>query len=275
MSFESMRKWKDPIKGTAFLLGAAAVVGVAVWLTYENRQPNRDEVSLCAASVENGHTIVFIDKTDPWNDAQADRLEEHIWWLVSDKMQTEERLSIFTIDGTIELGFRPLFSFCKPPSGEAANDITRSKDYYNRQYKKEFIEPLQKVLNNVKKAQEQDCSPIMEALLDVLTRREIKDHRGSTRVVLISDLVQNSALYSFYLNAKCLKRTTNVDQRWDTSRIVAYIKARESEINTKGMSAIIIQIFPEKNPPNLADWTKRTWTEFFRYISVPVEWERL
>jgi hypothetical protein len=270
-----MRKWKNPLKSAGFLLAAFSVVGIAVWLTYENQQPIRNDDSLCAASVESGQTIVFVDKTDPWNDAQADRLEQHIWWLVSDKMQTEERLSIFTIDGTVQPGVRPLFSFCKPPSGEAANDITRSKDYYNRQYKRQFAEPLQKTLSNVKKANEQDCSPIMEVLMEVLTRREIRDHRGPTRIVLISDLVQNSALYSFYLNAKCVKKPTNSDQRRDTSRIESYIKDRMGEINTKDMSAIVIQMFPEKNPPNLADGTKYTWTQFFRYVGVPVEWERL
>ena len=98
-------------------------------------------------------TIVFVDKTDPWNEAQANRLEQQIWWLVSDKMKTEERLSIFTIDGRVEPGFPPVFSFCKPPSGQSANGITRSKDYYYRQYKRQFADPLQKVLDKLKAAE--------------------------------------------------------------------------------------------------------------------------
>lgn len=270
-----MQAWRNALIGSSLLATSVTIVGGALWLAVENREPIRDNDSMCALSVEYGQTVVFVDKTDPWNDAQANRLEQQIWWLVSDKMKTEERLSIFTINGQVEPGFPSLFSFCKPPSGETANGITRSRDYYFRQYKRQFADPLQEVLDKLKTAQDQDCSPIMETVFEVLTRREIRDHPGPTRIVLISDLAENSSLYSFYLNNKCFKRPPNSDPRWNTGRIEKFIKDRVGEINTQNMSAVVIQVFPEQSPPQLADWTKYTWTQFFRYINVPVEWERL
>ena len=104
----------------------------------------------------------------------------------------------------------------------------------------------------------------METVFDVLTRREIRDHAGPTRIVLISDLAENSSLYSFYLNNKCLKRPPNVDPRWNTARIEGFIKDRLDELNTKEMTAIVIRVFPEQSPPQMAEWTKYTWTQFFR-----------
>ena len=271
----SARGLKNAIVGSLLLGASLSIAGSAIWVTLKNQEPPRDEQSLCSSTVENGQTIVIVDKTDPWNDSQADRLEQQIWWLVSVKMHVEERLTIFAFSDQLVPGFPPLFSFCKPPSGEGANEITKSRDYYNRQYKKQFLEPLKAVIEDIKRAEEKDCSPIMEVLFDILSRREIRDHKGSTRIVLISDLAENSSLYSFYRQTKCRKWTGLGDPRQDSKEIVSFAEKRRSEINLKDTSAIVFHLSSEKNPANIENDTKVFWTGFFRYVTIPVEWERL
>src|SRR5882757_6592790 len=89
-------------KATLLLLASASIVGGAIWISQTNKEPIRDAQSLCVPALENGQTIVLIDKTDLWNSAQADRLESHIWWLVSQKMKPEERLSIFAFTDQLQ-----------------------------------------------------------------------------------------------------------------------------------------------------------------------------
>lgn len=270
-----MERVADTAKGLAIILAAVSMVGGAAWLAVRNPEPIREKTSLCAP-VENGHTIVLVDKTDLWNDAQADRLEDHIWWLVSEKMRTEERLSIFAFSDQVVPGLRPLFSFCKPPSGDSADDITKSRAYYNRQYKREFIEPLRSVLKNVKRPEEKECAPIMETLLDILTRREVFEHHGPNRIVIISDLAQNSSMYSVYLSTKCIPgRDPNVDHRQDTSKIVAYILDRADRINKRDLSAIMFQIVPKDDPSYIAKDVKYRWNAFFKYFGVVPDWQLL
>jgi hypothetical protein len=263
------------VRNALLLLAAGVLIGGAGWLKYQSIEPERDSESLCASETEYGQTIVLVDKTDLWNDSQANRLEEHIWWLVSNKMKTEERLSIFVFNDKLTPGFQPIFSFCKPPSGDTANNITKSKVFFNRQYKKQFIEPLRAVLENIKKAEEKDCSPIIEVLFDVLTRSEIRDHIGPTRIVLISDLAQNSAIYSFYRTTKCRRRSPNLDPGRDAQDMDSYIRERAYALKDKDISVIIFQVFPEKNPRYIADSVKEKWPEFFRYFGISPDWQLL
>lgn len=265
----------DAIKGGALLVASLSVVGLAAVLSLKDQEPERDPASLCAPSLENGQTIVIIDKTDRWNDSQADRLEQQILWLVSEKMHTEEKLMIFAFSDQLETGFPPKVSFCKPPSGEDANDITKSRDYYNRRYKKQFADPLRAVLEDLKRADEKNCSPIMETLFDILTRREIKDHKGPTRIALVSDLAENSSLYSVYWQTKCRKWSGPGDPRKDLSKIIAFAQNRLPDINVKDTSVIVFHLIPPKNPPNIENDTKTFWSGFFRFMKIPVEWERL
>jgi hypothetical protein len=268
-------KYKNAFVGTLLILASVAVVAGALGYLILNQQPERDSDSLCAPALERGQTIILVDKTDLWNEAQADRLEQHIWWLVSTKMQTEERLSIFAFNDQLQAGFKPLFSFCKPPSGETADDIVKSKDYYNRRYKKQFIEPLRAVLENIKKAEEKDCSPIIEVLFDVLTRREIMEHPGPTRIVLISDLAENSSLYSFYRTTKCRRRAPGVDPSQDVKDITAFIQDRSHALKDRELSVIIFQVFPEKNPPYIQQAVKEKWPAFFHYFNIEPDWQLL
>jgi len=262
------------IRNGLYVLTAIAVIGGAGWLKYKNLEPERDPDSLCSAS-ENGQTIILVDKTDLWSDAQANRLEDHIWWLIAHVMRQEERLHIFTFNDVFQPGFPPTFSFCKPPSGDAANNITQSKAYYNREYKKQFVQPLKSVLENIKKAEEKDCSPIVEVLFDILTRSEIMNHGGPTRIVMISDLAQNSSLYSFYQTTKCRRRPAGVDPRYDTKDIERFIRDRAYAFKDRQISVIVFQVFPQKNPPYISQAVKEKWPDFFQFFGIVPDWQLL
>lgn len=259
-------------KANGLLLLVVIIIGGAIYTGQVSREPDRDKVTACAPTVERGHVIVVIDKTDLWNDAQANRLEGHVWQTVT-QMVPEERLSVFSFTDKYEPGFAPLFSFCKPPSAQNADDIIKSKAFFDRNYKKQFAEPLQRVLTEVKAAEHHDCSPIMEVLFDILTRAEIANHLGATKLVIFSDMAQNSALYSSFLTQSCFVRTsTQGDPRYDTSKLNAYINQRRSMVNSKDLSASIFQVLPAKQPPGQSMIVKQQWTTFFKALNITNNW---
>ena len=48
------KRWKNAIKGTAYLVAAVSIVGIAGVQGDQNQEPARDNDLMCAPSVENG-----------------------------------------------------------------------------------------------------------------------------------------------------------------------------------------------------------------------------
>ena len=262
------------MRGVIYLIIAATVLVVAAVLALVYRPVYRD-AEMCAPDLESGQTIVIVDKTDPWNDNQAKMLETAIWGLVANKMKTEERLVIFTFGEDFQTGFPPLFSRCKPPSGKEMDDIVQSREYYNRNYKKEFVDPLAEVLENVKKAQNQRCSPIIEALVDILKRQTIVDHPGTNTVVMFSDMAQNSTNFSILHEGSCFERPASspannkvgpgsaaakgTAARDDMERILQFIEWNKGKLHKPGDQTPIPAIIYQVTPVNRQlEWVKRS-----------------
>jgi hypothetical protein len=259
------------VKGTSIIISSIAVVAGAAWWAIENRPADRDPDTLCAPALETGHTIVLVDKTDRWTELEADRLEAHIWWLASTRVKVEERLSIFVFDDRFERGTKPVFSVCKPPSAKDVNNIIESKQIYEKLYRRQFVEPLRSVLADVKQASTAPCSPIAEVLVDILTRREIVDAHGSTQVMIISDMAENSTLYSVYARTTCFTPRTSKAHD-DTTKIDKFLRDNKTKINPDRTSFIVYQTALPSPPQGLSEMIRERWKEFFRILGVVPEW---
>jgi hypothetical protein len=102
-------------KGTWYLMAASLIVGSAATYAYINAAPPRDS-QMCSDAIEFGHTIILIDKSDPWKGPQSDRLRDHILRIANKEMKQEERLTIYYFRSYNDPGFPAVFSFCKPKS---------------------------------------------------------------------------------------------------------------------------------------------------------------
>jgi hypothetical protein len=182
---------------------------------------------------------------------------------------------VFSLNEHARPGFPPLFSFCKPISGEAVDDIVKSKAFYDRLYKQQFVEPLRKVVEDLKKSEEAQCSPIIEAFFDIITRREVSGNPGHTRLVFISDMGQNSPIYSVFQNPTCISPgTPRGDQRANVKNIEAFIETRRSYLG-RDLSILILEYVPEGRTDNVREFIKRRWNEWFALMKIPVEWQLL
>jgi hypothetical protein len=266
------------VKGSIILTTALALFfSLAIW-AWISREPPRDPKTHCLLDKEKeiGHTLIFVDKTDLWNEYQAQQLEDHILWVVGDKMQEEERLSIFVFGERFVPGFPPVFSVCKPPEGKGPERPDRSVEYFRRKYKTEFVEPLQEVLEDVKRATEGDCSPIAEVVANVVMRHPIRVHPGQTRIVMISDMAQNSALYSAFRYTKCFPINPQIDHTRDASAMIKFFQDRRGDMSLSQVGEVIIfQVIPEKNPKWMQALAKQKWNDVFRALNLKVEWQFL
>lgn len=264
-----------PIRNAWIMLGAAvAVAGAALAVKMYFDQFRRDD-ELCIRQKEHGQTIAFIDKTDMWNPNQADRLEAHVLRILNEEMKQEERLSVFSFGASIEAGFKAHYSACKPPDGRQCRGFFCNPKELEEQYAKRFLAPLLAELKVLKIATQGACSPIAEALFDVLSRAEIKSRQGPMRIVLISDLAQNTPVYTAFRNQlSCPGVTGRVDPDRDNG-LLAYFDKRKPETRLSGASAVVFQVFPNGRNPDIGERAKRKWEEVFQLLGVSVRWERL
>ena len=98
---------------------------------------------------------------------------------------------------------------------EAACLLEQGAAYRRRKFEEVFEAPLRKVMDEAKKPEEGNCSPIAEVIVEVLTRAEVKHLSGPTRLVFFSDMAQNSPIYSAFTRTKCFANNSQKDHTVD------------------------------------------------------------
>ncbi len=83
--------------------------------------------------------------------------------------------------------------------GEKANALYQNPGMIEERYRKEFREPFDSIVSAMLDSRGADRSPIMESLQALLVSAPgFVDATYSRRVIVVSDLIQNSEAFSFY-----------------------------------------------------------------------------
>ena len=77
------------------------------------RGPPRNAETLCLETGAVGHTLILVDKTDPWSEVQANRLKQLVRKIGAD-LPTDRLISIHVFNDSFEPGFPPLIALCNP-----------------------------------------------------------------------------------------------------------------------------------------------------------------
>jgi hypothetical protein len=186
------------------LLAICVVAGVGI-AAIVSQPVARDESSLCLkpqpgagdVSTETAHHLLIIDKTDKWNGAQEARLRKLITTM-RDQLGINERLSIFVFSTFPEPGFPPRFSLCNPGRASDTNLWISNPRRWEKRYMESFGRPLDDIIADLTSASEGPVSPILEILIDITNREEFYSRHIPKRVVVVSDMLQNSDMYTFF-----------------------------------------------------------------------------
>ncbi len=176
-----------------FAVGAVVllVIGVADYYLSHRPKPGDDG---CLGEFARS-TVVILDRTEAMTGQTQDEIYRRIQRAIGDEgvVRTGDMVAVFTIDDLTRKQFKPIFSHCKPRA--SGSELTESPRAIATRKKRDFDEPLRKVLNEpVGEAAE---SRIAEALIDLSRTHYLRAPDG-VKLLVYSDLLQNSTSLSMY-----------------------------------------------------------------------------
>ena len=181
------------VMGAGLIALALSAFGALGWVLVDRASaPGIDEASLCPEDGPAGHMAVLIDMTDPVSATQLAAARARLDRLI-EAAPVNTRVSLATVGAEAA----PVRSLCKPPADASA--LTGNPRLAAARYEAEFLAPVAGTLDRLLAVPVADSSPILEALQRFLAGIPGFDGAGVPReVVLVSDLVQHSDVFSFY-----------------------------------------------------------------------------
>lgn len=260
-------------KDLAGLFNIVIVLGVLGGLSYmaydlNANRPTYDEDTLCPTGQLNAHTAVVIDKTDLYTPTQADRIQDLI--LSSrDQLIEFERLSLFELNESGRLQNTNRFSLCNPGRGDQANQLYENPARIEVRYQALFEGPLQEALADLIEPKDSPSSPIIEALGRLAQQREFDRDVASRRAILVSDMLQNSDLFTFYEGARRDPSTLP-----DPRLVAEQVEQRYGDV----LAGVQIDVFliPRAGWEDAQQgFIVRYWQEVFRELRIRDRWNAL
>ena len=164
-----------------------------VWLF---RPATLDPTTLCPASRHiAGHTVVIVDRTDLWTPAMGQALTEIIE-NAQRETQRYQKFSIVSLDA--DQSVHPLFSVCNPGPPDFWSDLYRGRRFTVRDFDQRFVGAADQVVEQVSAPSQAPSSPIVEYVHRWLGADDFNAEIPNRRLILVSDMRQNSPLYSIY-----------------------------------------------------------------------------
>jgi len=179
--------------GTATVLGVLSLLTLTVWLF---RPAQLDPATLCPTTRPlAGHTVVIVDRTDRWTPAMSTALTDLIETAQRDTRRYQ-KFSIVSLDANQSV--HPVFSVCNPGEPSFWSDLYRGHRYTQRDFEQRFVGAADRVVEMVSRPAEANSSPIVEYVHRWLGSDDFSAAVADRRMILVSDMRQNSALYSIY-----------------------------------------------------------------------------
>ena len=159
--------------------------------------PEYDKETLCPKTGPEAGLVILFDMTDRIGSTQHVRLRD----ILKNEVANARQNTLIAV-GAVRLqpaGRGVDFALCKPLEGTAANKLYQNPRLVAERYEKGFRQPFATNLEKMLTADGADRSPIMESLQAVLAATPgFLDAAYVRRVLIISDLLQHSAVFSFY-----------------------------------------------------------------------------
>lgn len=265
-SKRAKRQSRQAILNFAMAGIAVAIIGFSFYAL----QPKPfDEVTLCEISDElPPHTAVIIDKTDEYSAEQADFIAATIR-RTRDRLEIGERLSLFELDQDGRFDPRGRFSYCNPGRGDQVNPLFRNPEQMEERFNEKFGQPMQAILEDLVEPKEAPNSPVLEALARLAQTENFSDRAPARRVVLISDMLQNSDVFSIYGGGG------EMPEAMPTALDVADMVKRRFGDSLYGVS-LEVRLIPRPRYVDMQRGSlKAYWDEIFQELGVRVTWRDL
>jgi len=196
---------RKSLQSVAYLwIGILLIIGVAgVSISLFLLKPEKiekDPLTLCP--VKNGpsaFTSIVIDRTDSFGSISKADVEVELQDILDSTKEYEE-ISLFVVEPVEKSPLRSIISVCNPGTPDKADPWTQNPELVAKNWKTKFLTPLGDLLNRLLVEEEAPLSPIMESIQSVSITALGGSQKSSLprRIILISDLLQNSQAWSLY-----------------------------------------------------------------------------
>jgi len=175
-----------------------AIIAGIIYIAYTLQPAAYDETSLCVISDElPPHTAIIIDKTDEYSEIQAD-LIANVIRRTRDRLEIGERFTLYELDAEGRFDPRGEFSLCNPGRGDQVNPLFRNPKQIEERFNALFEAPLEASLKDLITPKEAPSSPVLEAMARLAQTEAFSDNAPNRKIVLISDMLQNSDVFTAY-----------------------------------------------------------------------------
>jgi hypothetical protein len=226
------------------------------------RGPPRDPQTLCPKTGPVGHTLVLVDKSDPWSPVQAGRLKALIKQ-IGDALPADRMLSIHVFNDAFEPGFPALVRLCNP--GRTVSELIGNPRREYVRWIEKFGRPLDEALTVLAQPGKGSQSPIVEAIGDVVSRRENRAAAGDHALLVVSDMLQNSSQFTVFGNAAGAR---------DPERLRRLVGRVWQDSGAGAWTLGIHQVQGLYEPARL-EQAAALWKDAFRALAITATWERL
>jgi hypothetical protein len=182
----------------AVILGvsAVAVIGVGT-LAVLSRSPPLDPDTGCVVGQQTPreHTVVLVDQTDPLTSHQVDYVKALIL-AEYDRLPVHGELTVRGLRADPDAG--DSFSRCRVQRGAEVLGVASNPDMIEATFKRTVGDALNSYLNGLRSVPTAPRSPIIEAVDSVVDGADFGSTVAHRRLVIVSDMAQNSAQVSEY-----------------------------------------------------------------------------
>jgi hypothetical protein len=175
-----------------------AAVGVLFVVSVGSKPKRINELTLCVEDEAHPAVLaIIIDSTDSIPAGPARKIYQRINSSV-ESLPVNARIQLFEMRGATSLA-EPLVDICKPDDGSNASQFTSNPEFIKKTYQEKFANPLQDSLRSLIDEEPQPSSPIIESIQSASLQLLMPNESvGEKRLIVASDFLQHSDLYSMY-----------------------------------------------------------------------------
>jgi hypothetical protein len=197
------KKFVGAILVSVFLI---ALIGIGV-ASFIFKPAIRIAATNCLATGPVAYTAILLDATDSVSEIQKISLA-NLMIEIRESIVKDGAIAVYSVNGNGQIS-RPEVEICNPGSPEQINQLTTGARLAKKRWDKEFSKPLNLLFAKSFGSGDAPISPILEAVqaisaqsFDALKARNLENI--PMRLIIVSDLIQNSKSISFYKNIPSL-----------------------------------------------------------------------
>jgi hypothetical protein len=175
-------------------VGAALLVALAILA----RPKPVDKATGCETDqlLPNAHTVLVIDQTDAFTPAQITYAKTVLLY----EYDHLRRYDLLTVRGVGSNADTPLrdFKLCRVQKREEVYGIAVNEDQVAHRFETVAGKPMARYLDSLARVGEAETSPLVETLSNISREEDFGPGVSARRLVIISDMAQNSAKFSQY-----------------------------------------------------------------------------